>query len=279
MTQLRCPVDGCDRPRPGDRQVCRACEADLQRALAAVPELAAELDTTLARQKSVALGGGAGGGRERPLPYDPRASEAGWALRNTLTGWARILLGEYEEDPPGDALADLAPWLLARLQRLAGHAAAEEAVDEICAAVRAAWRAVDRAPDRQFAGYCPGCETALYVRPGAPQARCRDCDADPVDVRAQWDSLASQIDDQLFQAAMMAVILGQLGRPVPAGTIRRWAWKGTEDEPVTPRLLPRGYDRSGRPLYRVSDVLALREEGEERAAAKRGKAATERMAG
>lgn len=279
MSSTPCPVPHCDRPRPGDRQVCRACEADLQRALAAVPELAAELDTTLARQSGSGPTGSTAGSRERPLPYDPRASEAVAVLRNTLVGWARILLHEYEEDPPGDAVTDLAPWLLKRLQRLAGHAAAEEAVDEICAAVRAAWRVVDRRPDRQFAGYCPGCSVALYVRPGAIQARCRDCDADPVDVREQWDGLAAQIDDQLFQAATMAAILGQLGRPVPAGTIRRWAWAGTEEEPVTPRLFARGHDRSGRPLYRVSDVLALREEGEERALAKRSRARTERMAG
>lgn len=56
MSNIPCPVERCDRPRPGHRPMCGACEAELFRALAAVPELEVELETTRARQTSHSAG-------------------------------------------------------------------------------------------------------------------------------------------------------------------------------------------------------------------------------
>jgi hypothetical protein len=309
VTQIPCPVEHCDRPRRGDQQVCGACASELQRALAIVPELAQELETTLTRQTS---SGTSGSGSETPLPYDPRATEAEAVLRSTLVGWVRLLMGEHPSPlpprparpmgpicagcphescvtaretigriahlaylaGPADTLASMARWLLVEPHRLTGHAAAEEAVDEICAAVRAAWRAVDRAPDSTFAGPCPECGTGLYARPGATTTRCRnvECerssrDADAVDIGEQHTAMAAQIEDQLLHSVAMSAVLANLGVHVPASTIRWWG-SGDEETGRQRRLWDHGHDANRRPLYRVSEVLELHDERVKRASEK-----------
>src|SRR5690606_9602897 len=136
-----CPVEPCDRPMPGSRVICGACEADIARALAAVPGLTADLDVTLARQTSRTT---AGRSAVVPLPFDPRASEAAYVLRSTLAGWVRALRDQNpdgDDDPPDDTPPAMAAWLSQRLQRLVRHPAAPEAHGEITEAVRAAQRA------------------------------------------------------------------------------------------------------------------------------------------
>src|SRR3954469_11779790 len=103
LTHIACPVATCDRPRPGNAHICGACAGQLERDLGDIPGLVDQLDVTLSRQAS----GGAGGGSERPLPFDPRASEALDGLRTTLVGWTRVLLEAYEEDGPRDELAEI----------------------------------------------------------------------------------------------------------------------------------------------------------------------------
>lgn len=287
MSHLPCPTEHCDRTRPGHLQVCGACAAELQRALADVPELAQELETTLTRQTS---SGGAGSGSETPLPYDPRATEAAAVLRSALVGWVRALQEEHAEGWPADTLPDMSAWLLARHQRLIGHAAAEEAVGEICAAVRAAGRVIDRAPDSVFAGPCGECGQGLYVRADAATARCRnpECEElnEPVDVDVQRATMLAQIGDQLLHAAMMSATLHHIGVDVPAGTIRWWAFENLDAEPpVRRRLFDHGADANGRPLYRVDEVLALHDERVAKATARQAEKArreakqAERIAG
>jgi hypothetical protein len=258
VSQTPCPVDGCDRPRPGDRQVCRACEADLQRALAAVPELAAELDTTLARQSGSGPTGSTAGSRERPLPYDPRASEAVAVLRNTLVGWVQALQFDHAEASPDNTLGDISAWLLKRLQRLAGHAAAEEAVDEICAAVRAAWRVVDRPPGYLYAGPCEECGCAVYAKPGAESATCPapDCRT-RVEVVSRREWMRGQCEDLLGSSSYVATVCTGLGYPVAESTVREWVRR--KHLSARSHADPRGDEAAGvgrrRPLYRVGDVI------------------------
>lgn len=281
-----CPVESCDRPRPGNAPICGACEADLARALGDVPALAQELDTSLARQTSKA----AGGGSEIPLPYGQRASHAQWILRNTLAGWVRVLLDDHTrpEGPrcatcghwscgliayltePADTIQDMAGWLLVRLRNLLRYPAIDEAVDEITTAVRDAWHDVDRPPDSTFAGKCGECGTSLYAKAGAVGVKCRECGTSH-DVAAQWEVMRGQIEDQLLHSVAMSAVLLHLGVRVPAGTIRWW---GSEDEESDrpQRLFPHGYDANGRPLYRVSEVLALHDERVEKKAARTARA-------
>lgn len=283
MSHLPCPVETCERTRPGHLQVCGACAAELRRALESVPDLAQELETTLTRQTS---SGGAGSGSETPLPYDPRATEAGDVLRSALVGWVRALQEEHAEGWPADTLPDMSAWLLERHQRLVGHAAAEEAVEEITTAVRAARRVIDRAPDSVFAGPCPGCSSALYARQGAAVARCRnpECGAEAV-VADQQDAMAAAIGDQLLHAAAMSAVLGGIGVVVPAGTIRWWGSeeRDADDQVVRARrLFDHGQDANRRPLYRVDEVLALHDERVAKALAAKAKRDTkqaERIAG
>lgn len=85
-----CQVDRCDQPVQ-DAYVCTACAEGLRTALSELADwLGADIDNVLARQT---VYGDRAGGRsaERPLPYDPRAAEVGWVLRNTVTTWARII--------------------------------------------------------------------------------------------------------------------------------------------------------------------------------------------
>ena len=265
MSRTPCPVETCDRPMPGSRVICGACEADIARALASVPGVCADLDVTLARQTSRTT---AGRSAVVPLPFDPRASEAAWVLRSALAGWVRQLQEHRPEPWPADTPQDMAAWLAQRLQRLAAHPAAPEAHGEICGAVRAAQRAVDRPAERQFAGRCPGCGAALYARPGAAQVQCRDCDAQPLDVEAQREAMLAAIADQLMTAVQAADVLTRLAAPLSADLVRKWADRG--------HITPRGRDMSGRPLYRVSDVLGRLLEKLERE--HRAKAKRERMA-
>jgi len=227
--------------------MCGACQAELSRALDGVPEVLGDLDVTLSRQTS-RMGRG-GGGNSTPLPYDRRASEAGYVLRSTLVGWVRVLQEARPEEWPDNTAQAMARWLSQRLERLVRHPAAPEAHGEIVTAVRAAQRAVDRIPERQFAGRCPGCGNALYAKPGASRVQCRDCDGDAVDVQTQRDTMLSAIADQLLPAVQAADVLTRLAAPLPADTVRHWARKG--------RLIEHGKDAAGHPLYRVSDVRDL----------------------
>src|SRR5690606_20494272 len=116
LSRIPCPVETCDRPMPGSRAICGACEADIARALASVPGVCADLDVTLARQTSRTTAGKTSA--VVPLPYDPRASEAAWVLRSTLAGWVRQLQDAKPEDGPAGTPQSIAAWLTQRLQRL-----------------------------------------------------------------------------------------------------------------------------------------------------------------
>lgn len=262
---IPCPVATCDRPRPGHRQLCGACEADLTRALGDVPWLAQQLDITLARQ-----GSHAGGGRSAniPLPYDPRATEAAYVLRSRLVGWVRVLGESRVHGPrcascghtscwltvatPEDDLAAMARWLLARGERLVMHAAAEEAVDEICSAVWSAIRLVDRLVAYVYAGPCANCGASMFARPGATIVRCRPCKVDyEVETRREW--MREQCEDLLGSPSYVAMICTGLGAPVSPSTVRVWISR----KKILPRhfVRPMTEDGKPRPLYRVGDVL------------------------
>lgn len=261
MSRVPCPVDGCDRPaRSG--YMCGGCEAELARALDAVPAVVADLHDTLSRQTS--NGTATGRSAVTPLPFDARASEAMRVLRNTLVGWVRQLQETQPQPWPRDSSASMAAWLSARLSRILKHPAAPDAHAEITGAVRHAQRVTDRPPDRQFAGRCPQCDAPLYARPGARAVQCRDCDADPTDVTTQRDAMLAAITDQLVTATQAADILTRLAAPLSAELVRQWATRG--------RLAAHGRDVHGHPLYRVSDVrelLIAKLEREQRAQEKR----------
>jgi hypothetical protein len=267
---------------PGHLKVCGACEARLIRDLAAIPELAAELDITLTRQAKTGGGGGQadvdepGVGlavRRAPLPWIEAAADARDVLKSALVGWWRELAGDALgpicaacEHPscewvhlgrvPDDTLAGIARWLGRHTARLVGHAAAEEAVDEITTAVAKARHAVDRAADRIYAGPCDECGRDLYAKPDAITVACSCIDDNGqrtrYEVTERRNRMLSQVEDQLAHSVAMSSLLGLLGVRVPAPTIRYFAQKG--------RITEKGRDKNNRPLYRLGDVRKVANE-------------------
>ena len=245
MTHYPCPVEHCDRPRRGDQNICGACQADIARALTAVPDLERELDVARARLVSRTLP--TGRAAVVPLPYDPRASEAAAILRSALVGWVREL-HTGAEPWPGDTLASMAAWLSERQGRILIHPAASEAHGELTAAVRAAQAAIDIPPARQYAGPCRACARPLYARPGASSTECRDCRTPhDVDERRAW--MLEQVQDQLATAHQVAYALSALGCEIKPDRVRQWVRRGM--------LAPRGHDAARRRLYRIGDAYEL----------------------
>ncbi len=264
---LPCPVPRCDRLMPGHLPVCQACSAGLIRDLADVADLSVNLQITLVRQARI---GDRESGRstETAVPWNQRAREAGDILRSALVGWHRVLVEgarravgptceacdhasclriELTRDRPAGTLAGLSRWLIRHRARLLRHPAAAEAVDELTDAVHQARRVIDRPPDVWYAGPCT-CGADLYAHHGSSVISCRACGAH-VSTAAQVRWLMTQAADHLGTAVEIARALNTWHPGITPSVVRGYAHRR--------RLLARGRDHVGRPLYRVGDVLDL----------------------
>jgi hypothetical protein len=104
------------------------------------------------------------------------------------------------------------------------------------------------------------CEGDVYARDGAPAGHCRTCGAQVnTDERRKW--LDAEVRSRAFRAAEIASAYG-----INVKTIRSWATErqarydhsGTQVEAARPaKLHVHGWDRDGRPLFLVGDVLDL----------------------
>jgi hypothetical protein len=104
------------------------------------------------------------------------------------------------------------------------------------------------------------CEGDVYARDGAPAGHCRTCGATvDTDARRKW--LDAEVRSRAFRAAEIASAYG-----INVKTIRSWATErqarydhsGTQVEAARPaKLHVHGWDRDGRPLFLVGDVLDL----------------------
>lgn len=273
MTYPLCEVPGCGRPSPDGAAACASCGALLHQHLAEVADgLAAELDTALARQAR--LGGGGRRGAETPLAYGEAAAEAIAVLRSALVSWVRILdrhdlpfgpacPGRCEHGScvwittrilPDDTVPAMADWLARRVTDIRRHPVGGEAVDELVDAIHQARRAIDRGAELVYCGPCGQrgkdgrtCMTDLYARPGARLVQCR-CGA-ITDVQARRTWLLREAESVLGTATEIAQALTRLDRPVTPERIRQWDHRD--------RLIPRGHNSRGHPLYRIGDVLDL----------------------
>lgn len=255
---------GCGAPTGDGTTLCPRCTTRLAADLDQVTWLERELTTVLARQ---AVYGDRAGGRsaEHPLPYDPRASEAAWVLRDTLTNVARALGPQPPANRPesaadatkpsgwadplgtGVSAARIARSLAQRLDTIRRHPEAYLLADEVHAAVTQARRVIDRPPDRWYAGRCP-CETDLYAKAGTNTVTCPGCGT-TYDVAARRAELLAAAHDRLATATETSRLLKALGLDVSASSIRGYAHRG--------RLTPRGRNHENDPLYRVGDVIDL----------------------
>jgi hypothetical protein len=254
MTQTLCVVAGCSRPQPRDQFMCRGCVRVLERRLGDVPALWHELEVTLTRQDAI----GSDEGRKSAdsgLPFKPNASEARWVLANTIGTWARVMSDHAGISRPP---ASPARWLLINVQSIAMHPAADEAFDEISAAVSQAYRAIDRIPDLLLAGVCnaelggKGCESPLYARPSDDTVTCPVCDTSHETAKRR-DAMAEAAEEKLVPADIaLSLATKFLGHVIPSGTWRSWCARG--------RILPHGLDTEGRPTYQFGEVRVLAEE-------------------
>lgn len=215
--------------------------------------MADELDTTLSRQTASGQRHGARS-TEKPLAFDYGASEAIAVLRNTLVGWVRDL----EPDPgpghdrPADRLDAMALWLLARIDALRTHPAAEEVVGEIGAAVANCTRAIDRRASMVYAGTCghEGCTEGLYVAVGRPNVTCRGCGA-RYDVADRTAEILTALQDRLLtvrQCARMAAYSGEFpDTRKTENLLNKWVQRSI--------LQAHGLDLKGRETYPFGDIL------------------------
>lgn len=264
----------CGRPVQ-DAACCGACAGQLEDALRAVPDLAADLEVTRLRLARMGSRGN-GGGADR-LPWDQRAAEAAAVLRSALVGWVRVAneaTGAHgaSEGLPADTMAAMSAWLLRRVELIRHTEAASECVDEITAAVRNARRAIDRPPSMRYAGPCDHCGTDLLAAAHLEAVTCRECGAEYwVADRQAW--MRDRLDDHLTWAANAVHLLASpvYGLEITPKMISRWVERG--------RLPDHGTDAKGRTLYRVGDIAELGAEHHERQAERQERRARRANAG
>jgi hypothetical protein len=267
---ITCSVPLCGNPATSG-YMCGVCLGRLDGDLAAVAELAAELNTTITRQARTGYRVGSRAA-EVGLPYNDGAAAVRDDLHNVLSTWVRDLwesCGPWREAPTGetgpdstpvvewvldsldldDTLPEMAAWLHRHPSWIDQHPAAGELVDEIGDAVDRARRAVDLPPARVFCGPCPDCGADLYVRLKRAVVACRECGARH-DVEARRDALLDAARRAEATAAEIARALPTLlGRELSANTVRTWARAG--------KLTRRKPDERGRSRYLVGEVIDL----------------------
>ena len=237
----------CGRPVGDSAKVCGNCAFKVFAELRTVDDVVADLLVSLTRQDRI---GDRDGPRstEPPLPWREPASEATWVLHSVLLAWARTLAtGDIDCDQT--STVELAKWLLRRKETLRHHEDAGVAIDEIVNAVHLARRTVDRPPVLAYRGPCDDCGRDMYVAPAAAQVTCQGCER-TYDAAERRAFLVRKMERQLATAADIArAVSGLLGEPLSVDRIYQWKSRG--------RILPRGVDRAGRPLYAVGDVVRL----------------------
>lgn len=256
----------CGQPCDG-AYVCGSCTTDLWNVLNRLPDLLDELD--IARTRQARLADGTGRTVGRPLPWNEPASRVRaellhrlWSLVSACADAGIASAEETQREPwpvSGDD-RDATRWLMCRVEPLARVPWGPDALDLVRVAARG-WRLVDHPPERIFAGPCGLCGEDLYATPGEPVVVCGACRT-PEDVEERRAFLLAKVDDQLVTATEMARALTTLGQPVTPERIRQWKHRG--------RILARGSNLAGVPVYRVGDVVTLLVAEVERAAERVG---------
>lgn len=234
-----CP---CGQPTPEASWLCTSCVNGAWNALAAVPELVEELETTRTRQARTEPAGSAGIGGEGALPWHEGAARALGDLGATLG----ILGAAVGYRGPSELVA-LSRAVMPHVDTLAAGSVYLELHRVIWLTGRAQ-RVIDRPPERIYAGPCGLCGADLYALGGVTEVTCQVCGT-AEDVARRRAFLLSKVDDQLATATETARALTSLDLPVTPERLRQWKHRG--------RLVTRGHGPTGHPLYRVGDVIEL----------------------
>lgn len=243
----------CLRPVADTGYACHGCATGLSVALLRAGLLMRELDTTIARLDQ--LGDGGASSAETPLFFDWDASDAAWAIRNTLTSWTRHICETRGITATSTTNSGLAAWLAKQTGWLRMRPEAEEAFDELHNTTRHLRRTIDTHVERWYAGRCGvplldddgDCTADLYALPGAAWVTCPECGAS-FDAEDRKAELLDEVRDTLQNAETIARALSIWGWPTTSAQIRGYAFRG--------RIVPHGQDGK-RPLYRIGDVIEV----------------------
>jgi len=264
--------------------ICAGCTKALEIALGNISAYWADLDTVKGRQTRY---GGTGGrsGAEKPLPVDLRflgpwedGSMLQEACKNTIGTWARVAM---EARPmlagpthtaclhvscsigrrsrwPADTVASCCLYLLGHADWIRTQHWAPEILDELDDLEAQLRRMVDRPADSWYAGPCTGCAKVMYVRVGAPEAACKDCNLTyPVKDRRAF--LLKEAEEMLVPASLLARAVSWLGEdPLTSDKVRLWRFRGHLE--VREYIIPPGQIGPVcelRPLYRLGDAIDL----------------------
>lgn len=216
--------------------------------------IAETLDDAITRQHSRTTNPKVSGGTtEQPLPFNDRASEIGWNLRNTLNTWIHETATARHYPQPGRLnLIPAARWLRRNIIGLAISDHAQTAADEILDAINQATRHLDRPTRPDYLGTCPHttpndgtpCEAGLWALPTDELIVCRACNtAHPR--HEITERLEQQFRDQYLTAPDLApLIADRLHTTITPKVIHNLG-----------RHRARSIETLGRRLYRAGDIL------------------------
>lgn len=216
MTEYPCPA--CERPLPEDAFVCRECVAGARDQLRDIASFLAWADDKRARRGTTWRFGTIGRAPEKPLPFDPRVTEAVAPLTNWLIGWGRVIEEESGQVWPADVVA-LVLWLRERLPWIAGREWAHEFSEGVTKGHRRLVRIFDIPPDREAIGTCGAehdgivCTEILAAEKGATYHPCPRCGAQHV-VEDRRNELIEQAADLTVTTAEAVRLLRVDGQDV-----------------------------------------------------------------
>lgn len=240
-----CTVDSCGTPTDG--YLCHTHTTRLRAALRTTADLWPETLTALARLTRTSTHTPRRAG-DPPLPWDPHVSETRWVVTHTIHAWARVVADTRRVALPPDDIPLTCAWLHHHTTWAAHQTWAADLHDEI---TTCAWRVltptVDRHPERTYLGPCPSCGRDLHAHPAATTTDC-PCGT-TTDTATQRRRLLTAAADEIRPAAWVSKCVALGGITLRDTRIRQWKRRG--------HLEVRAVDPSGRPLYRVGDVLAL----------------------
>lgn len=243
----------CGRPTVDTGLVCHPCSDHLGQRLNWVADTAVELDAVLAKQ--VRTGDGAGRpSAETPLPVGLAAMNARDSIRNTLSGWVRIVNETRGRQWPADTIPAIARWLAGQVEWLRHREYAADAWRDLSAVPEILRRAADVPPTLTYIGPCGAltdagqCGHDLRAVVGAATVTCPGCNTKH-HTEILRDQLIAIAREMLETQSLIEHYLTAWGYPVPPETIRVWIHRD--------RLPKRGINRDAKPIYRIGDALDL----------------------
>jgi hypothetical protein len=217
-----------------------------------MPELWADLETTLTRQDVI---GGDGGRKssESAMVFKSSADEAKTLLRETVTAWVSVFADLTAEPLPRGADSHVlvaARWLHAHLPMILKSDDSVQLADELGHAVEVANRAVDRPAVMLGLGKCQDewCERFMYVpQEGrwADQYQCR-CGA-VYELPELLAGLATKAEEALVSSKVARDwVLMLLGKRISQSTFATWCARD--------KLKQVDWTAAGEKAYRFGDV-------------------------